>query len=146
MKNDYCYRGYLKIDPETKKTHFIQNPNSPQLYEVKDLPGVCFIEYKQDGDIYYVIIDKDCVSKAVGHTWCSNGNGYLIGGGKFLHRVIMNENRAQYHVHHRGAKFDNRVKKLQSVHYKQHSNKRAYRETLTIDNSNISQIAEIFQY
>ena len=146
MKKDY-YREYLMVDPETKKKYFIQNPNNPRLYEVKDLlPEVCFIEYEQDGKVYYAIIDKDCVGKVIRYTWCSSGNGYLIGGGKFLHRVIMNENRTQYDVHHMGAKFDNRVKKLQSVYRAQHSNKRAYRGTLTIDNSNILQIAKIFQY
>ena len=137
---------YLEIAPNTKKKHFIQNTNNPKIYETHLLPNMCFIEYEQDCKVYYAIIDKDCVGKVIRYTWCSSGNGYLIGGGKYLHRVIMNENRTQYDVHHMGAKFDNRVKKLQSVYRAQHSNKRAYRGTLTIDNSNISQIAEIFQY
>ena len=141
MKN--YYYEWLAIVPEVIEKYFKKYLNNPQLYETHLLPDVCFIEFNHGGGTYYTIIDKSSVSKVVGQKWGSRGDGYLSAGGQYLHRVILNETRPTYYVHHKTAKFDNRARNLQSVYYRDHSQKRSYHGTLKIDESNISGIADI---
>lgn len=143
MKN-YHYE-WLTIDPEVKKQHFTKYLDDPQLYETHLLPDACFIEFIHDGGTCYAIIDKSSASKVAGQKWRSRGDGYVSAGGQYLHRVILNETRHTYYVHHKAAKFDNRAKNLQSVYYKDHSQKRSYHGTLKIDEFNIFEIAQLLQ-
>lgn len=144
MKKNYYYE-WLVIVPEVKEQYFTKRLDNPQLYETPLLPDVCFIEFAQGGRIYYAMIDMACLSMVVDHRWGSRGDGYVSAEGDYLHRMILNENRSDYDVHHKAAKFDNRTKNLESVHYTKHSKKRAYRGTLKIDEFNILQIAQLLQ-
>lgn len=143
MKN--YYYEWLAIVPEVIEKYFTKYLNDPQLYETPLLPDVCFIEFDHGGRTYYAIIDKSGVSKVAGQKWGSRGDGYLNARGQYLHRVILNETRPTYYVHHKTAKFDNRAKNLQSVYYRDHSQKRSYCGVLEINESNVLQLKQLFQ-
>ncbi len=85
------------------------------------------------------------MSKVVGQKWRSRGDGYISEGGRYLHRVVLNKTRPTYYVYHNAAKFDNRAKNLQSLYFRDHSQKRSYRGVLEIHASNVLQRKQLLQ-
>jgi len=127
----------LKITKLALDNYFIKLDNDApnDAYLAKGNEDIVFMTYKENGEEYVTILDKEDYENIKETHW-EGFNEYIVDKQNhkiYLHRVLCRGVVAGMIVHHKGHRFDNRANMLEPVTPKEHDQHRTYFGDMVID-------------